>query len=229
MGAPGRVTLLDPTTTWWHGTADMKEQFGTDADPVALHGLPVQPVIGENDTDAAGLAPDDERRPVPAGTNRIERINALRANWHEHGIDARLDIVPGTGHNHFAVLPAVQRFLETHVSTSSPPCTGGPTAVTHHRLGPQITQLMAHHSPTPRRTPRPEGARPSAVSSTAPPTDRLHERDFVSLTDRGHERCRGERLARQAWLARAMQEHGPEEEVRAVITAMARLDKVAQA
>jgi hypothetical protein len=96
----------------------MKEQFGTDADPAALRGLPVQLVIGENDTDAAELAPDDERRPVPGGTNRMERINALRANWREHGIDARLDIVPGTGHHHFAVLPAVQQFLETQVSAS---------------------------------------------------------------------------------------------------------------
>jgi poly(3-hydroxybutyrate) depolymerase len=121
VGAPGRVTLLDPTTTWWHGTADMTERFGTDADPAALHGLPVQLVIGENDTDAAELAPDDERRPVTAGANRMERINALRANWREHGIDARLDIVPGSGHDHFAVLPAVQRFLERHVSASPRP------------------------------------------------------------------------------------------------------------
>ncbi|MFE6286426.1 poly(aspartic acid) hydrolase [Streptomyces sp. NPDC057877] len=118
VGAPGRVTFLDPTTAWWHGTADMKEQFGTDADPAALRGLPVQLVIGENDTDAAELAPDDGPGAASSGTNRTERIHALRANWREHGFDTRLDIVPGTGHQHFAVLPAVQRFLATQVSTS---------------------------------------------------------------------------------------------------------------
>ncbi|MFJ8148708.1 MarR family transcriptional regulator [Streptomyces sp. NPDC096048] len=54
-------------------------------------------------------------------------------------------------------------------------------------------------------------------------------RQFVSLTDRGRERHRGDSLARQTWLAGALQEYGTEEEVRAVITAMALLDKIAQA
>ncbi|MEU1252552.1 PHB depolymerase family esterase [Streptomyces chartreusis] len=111
VGAPGRVTLLDPTTTWWHGTSDAKEQFGIEVDPAALRGLPVQLVIGENDTGSAELAPPDARGPAPAGSNRSERIHALHANWREHGIDARLDTVPDTAHDHFAVLPTVQRFL----------------------------------------------------------------------------------------------------------------------
>lgn len=120
VGAPGRVTLLDPTAHWWRGTADMAEQFGTDADPAVLRGLPVQLVIGEQDTDAGELAPDGDGT-APAGTHRIDRINALRANWREHGIDTRLDIVPGTGHRHVEVLPVVQEFLEAHVSASPRP------------------------------------------------------------------------------------------------------------
>jgi DNA-binding MarR family transcriptional regulator len=54
-------------------------------------------------------------------------------------------------------------------------------------------------------------------------------RQVVSATARGRERKRGDQRARQTWLARALQEHGSEEELRAVITAMALLDKVAQA
>ncbi|MDH6514224.1 poly(3-hydroxybutyrate) depolymerase [Streptomyces sp. SAI-135] len=121
VGAPGRVTLLDPTTTWWHGTADLKDQFGTAADAAALRGLPVQLVVGENDTDATELAPDNGTLSGATGTDRVGRINALRANWRAHGIDARLDIVPGAGHNHFAVLPTVQRFLEAQVRAPEVP------------------------------------------------------------------------------------------------------------
>jgi DNA-binding MarR family transcriptional regulator len=53
-------------------------------------------------------------------------------------------------------------------------------------------------------------------------------RQVVSATARGREQKRGDQRARQTWLARALQEHGSEEELRAVVTAMALLDKVTQ-
>ncbi|GAA1752923.1 MULTISPECIES: MarR family transcriptional regulator [Streptomonospora] len=51
----------------------------------------------------------------------------------------------------------------------------------------------------------------------------------VSLTEAGREYRQDDRRARQAWLARALQEHGDDEEIRAVVTAMALLDRVARA
>lgn len=84
-----------------------------------------------------------------------------------------------------------------------------------------------------------EGVRPQSMAKTvialekAGLVDRSRDpddgrRQLVSLTERGRERRKGDRLARQAWLARALQEHGTEEELRAVVTAMALLDRVAQ-
>ncbi|MFB8773938.1 poly(aspartic acid) hydrolase [Streptomyces broussonetiae] len=116
VGAPGRVTLADPGTPWWHGTADAEELFGTGPGLAALRDVPVQLVIGEQDTGTAGLAPPDERGSDPAAGNRTDLIHALRANWRTHGIDARLDTVPGAGHDHFGVLPAVQRFLAARLA-----------------------------------------------------------------------------------------------------------------
>ncbi|MEV1022076.1 MarR family transcriptional regulator [Streptomyces sp. NPDC050264] len=54
-------------------------------------------------------------------------------------------------------------------------------------------------------------------------------RQLVSLTRPGRERGRGVRRARQEWLARALQEHGTEEQLQAVITAMELIDEVTQA
>ncbi|MFD5572921.1 MFS transporter [Streptomyces cadmiisoli] len=116
VGAPGHVTLLEPTTTWWQGTADTDEQFGITTDPAALRDLPIQLIIGELDTGTAELPPHAARESAPAPGSRTDRIHALRENWIAHGIDARLDTVPGTGHDHIAVLPAVQKFLAAHLA-----------------------------------------------------------------------------------------------------------------
>ncbi|MGW1029351.1 MarR family winged helix-turn-helix transcriptional regulator [Streptomyces sp. NPDC002577] len=53
-------------------------------------------------------------------------------------------------------------------------------------------------------------------------------RQLVTVTDQGRERRAGDRQAREAWLARALQERGTPEQVQAVIAAMALLDEVAQ-
>ncbi|MHC3474755.1 alpha/beta hydrolase family protein [Streptomyces sp. 7R007] len=111
VGAPGRVTLIDSTSPWWRGTADMEKLFGVEMDLTALRDLPVQFIIGEQDTGTADFAPVSETSPVPVGKNRIENINDLRANWQAYGITSRFDTVPGVAHNQFGVLPAVQEFL----------------------------------------------------------------------------------------------------------------------
>lgn len=54
-------------------------------------------------------------------------------------------------------------------------------------------------------------------------------RQVVSATALGRAYKEGGRRARQAWLARTLRERGTEEEIHAVITAMALLDRVAEA
>ncbi|MFE6887314.1 poly(aspartic acid) hydrolase [Streptomyces sp. NPDC057694] len=120
VGAPGRVTLLDPTRPWWQGTADVQELFGTTAaSPSAMRRLPVQMIVGELDTATDGLAPAGQR-PAPAtGTNRAEYLRALYENWREAGIDAQLDTVPGVAHDQLGVLPAVKSFFADRIATQS--------------------------------------------------------------------------------------------------------------
>ncbi|MGW5640429.1 MarR family winged helix-turn-helix transcriptional regulator [Streptomyces sp. NPDC003832] len=85
-----------------------------------------------------------------------------------------------------------------------------------------------------------EGVRPQSMAKivialeksglvTRSPDPQDGRRQLVTLTDRGRERGTGDRLARQAWLAQALLDHATEDELRAVITAMALLDRVAQA
>jgi DNA-binding MarR family transcriptional regulator len=82
-----------------------------------------------------------------------------------------------------------------------------------------------------------EGVRPQSVASTIgvleakgligrAPDPEDGRRSIITLTDAGREQDRGNREAREAWLARELQQRMTEEERRTVIAAMALLDRL---
>ncbi|MFC1436384.1 alpha/beta fold hydrolase [Streptacidiphilus sp. N1-3] len=101
IGAPGRVTLLDATAEWPHGTSDLPARFGAEARPESLSTIPIQLLIGELDCQPHPLTP----------LNGTESILLLRDNLLTHGISPVLDIVPGAAHSGYALLPAATAFL----------------------------------------------------------------------------------------------------------------------
>ncbi|MBO3752659.1 MarR family transcriptional regulator [Streptosporangiaceae bacterium NEAU-GS5] len=64
------------------------------------------------------------------------------------------------------------------------------------------------------------------VERTRDPED--GRRQLISVTERGRERRLDDRRAREAWLARALQEHCTEAQLRTIIEAMTLVDAVAQ-
>lgn len=108
IGAPGRITRIDPDVPWWQGTADLRERFGKDLDLAALREVPVQMVVGAEDTETWEIAEPD----IDAGGDtRVARLRTLRDNFEAHGIGVRFDLVPGIAHKGLAVQPRVQEFL----------------------------------------------------------------------------------------------------------------------
>ncbi|WP_020389322.1 hypothetical protein [Kribbella catacumbae] len=116
IGAPGAVTLLDDGLPWPAGIADTDEVFGRKVDPAALRAIPVQLVIGADDTCTDAIAADSAHPAWIQGVNdagvpRTQRIDALRVCLEDHGVTVTHDIVPAARHHAPAVFPDVQAFF----------------------------------------------------------------------------------------------------------------------
>lgn len=116
IGAPGSVTLLDPTRDWWVGTRNMAELFGTAPDIEAMRKVAVQMIVGAADLEtweithqpgSASWMPDANH----AGVNRPERLDRLRRNFEEHHIDVRFDLVPNMPHDGLKAVSRVEDFF----------------------------------------------------------------------------------------------------------------------
>jgi len=115
IGAPGRVTLLDPERRWWLGTGGFADLFGRDVDLDALRRVRVQMVVGDRDTDTWEINNPGDTNWLDgaerAGATRIERLRTLREDYERHDIGVRFDLVPGVAHDGSGVLPAVKEFF----------------------------------------------------------------------------------------------------------------------
>ncbi len=108
VGAPGRITRIDPKTPWWQGTGDLRERFGVDLDLPALRQVQVQMIVGELDTQTWEIA---EPGIDAGGDTRIERLMTLRDNWQAHGVEVRFDLIAGMGHRGSHARPHVRTWF----------------------------------------------------------------------------------------------------------------------
>jgi poly(3-hydroxybutyrate) depolymerase len=114
IGAPGAVTLLDHERDWWVGVRNLAAEFEIEPDYAAMRQVPVQVVIGGEDTDDVTIQPEERRWMAganDAGVTRVARLAALRASFERQGIAVQHDIVPDVGHDGFTLLGPVKAFF----------------------------------------------------------------------------------------------------------------------
>lgn len=116
IGAPGSVTLLDPTRDWWVGTRNMADAFGAGPDIAAMRQVPVQMIVGAADLETweithrpggRNFMPDANH----AGATRPERLARLRSSFEAEGISVRFDLVPNMAHDGLRAVPRVEDFF----------------------------------------------------------------------------------------------------------------------
>lgn len=105
IGAPGRITLPDAGSTWWHGVGDLQGRFGRGLDTSAISRVPIQIVIGALDNDPAEVAPS------PGGADRLARAKSLRDGLRSLGATVQFDVVDAVGHVGAQAMPTVMRFI----------------------------------------------------------------------------------------------------------------------
>lgn len=117
IGAPGVVTLLDFDHDYWVGVRNFSDMFGRAIDLKTMREVAVQMVIGgdDNETWEIAMTPKSPLWMAGAdlmGSDRLERMEALKASFLRHGIAVRHDIVPGVAHGADGLGPAVNKFFD---------------------------------------------------------------------------------------------------------------------
>ncbi|UKZ86521.1 uncharacterized protein TrAFT101_002346 [Trichoderma asperellum] len=133
IGAPGSVTILDHSTSWPTGIADVKELFGKRIDINLIKQVKIQLVVGDADVEVHGgmefwiwlqkfkaaksadLSSNVEWNKTSNKEivqNRLGILKRLQALWQEDGIDAQLDIVDGARHESLKCQSRSLKFLQ---------------------------------------------------------------------------------------------------------------------
>lgn len=116
IGAPGSVTLLDPSRDWWVGTRNMAELFGVTPDIEAMRQVKVQMIVGAADLETWEITHrQGGRNWMPdanhAGATRPERLARLRKSFEDAGVSVQFDLVPNMAHDGLRAVPRVQDFF----------------------------------------------------------------------------------------------------------------------
>lgn len=116
IAAPGTVTLADANTPWWVGTSDMEYLLGAPLRPEIMRNVPVQLVIGADDTLPDGTMVGKKSTFWMDGINdsghtRMERLNNLANNLSSIGVKTEIAIVPDTGHEGGKIQAPVKDFF----------------------------------------------------------------------------------------------------------------------
>jgi len=117
IGAPGNVTLIDDRRDWWVGTRTLKQEFGVELDLAEMRKVPVQMIVGSEDTETWEITVQPDSPAWMEGINdsgvtRIDRLATLKANYEKHGISVRHDIIEGLGHAGPRAMAPVIDFFE---------------------------------------------------------------------------------------------------------------------
>ena len=121
VGAPGMVTLLDAARPWHCGVAGMEAVFGQPLARDAMRAVPVQMIIGAEDTETWEITIKEESRywmdgVNDAGRTRIDRLGALRRSFEESGIRVAYEEVPGVGHDGYGIVEPVKAFFAVELA-----------------------------------------------------------------------------------------------------------------
>ena len=127
IGAPGRVTSLDPEREWPKGIKDVEKLFGLVVDVETIQQVKIQLVVGADDNIVHGneafwewlrTASSHEAGHTNPGNaedirvGRLETLKTLHAQWKTQGIEAQLDIVRAVAHESAGVQSVVLEFID---------------------------------------------------------------------------------------------------------------------
>lgn len=122
IGAPGVITLPEPTLSWWRGVADMHSLFARQWQPEQIARVRILLIAGADDleTDEIAIIPDSPlwREDLQQlGSTRVARLQELAASLQRQSIPFELQWLPGVGHDARPLAPAVNHFFHQYLQS----------------------------------------------------------------------------------------------------------------
>jgi hypothetical protein len=120
IGAPGSITLLDTQYKWWVGTKDVEELTGSPVNYDALRALPVHLICGRDDNlpfeiySPAEMEMTEEAY-LRYGRQRVERLERLRSDYENAGMNVCADLVENAAHAPDELIALITKFFAPFV------------------------------------------------------------------------------------------------------------------
>lgn len=126
IGAPGRLTALDPQRDWPEGVGNVRDVFEKDVDVEAIKKVAVLACVGAEDggvSDGAGgkakarleVKGEVYGSEEKIGLTRVDRLREMVDEWKQVPLDVEFQVVSGAKHEMEKVHVVVEPFMVTHV------------------------------------------------------------------------------------------------------------------
>ncbi|MCV0427447.1 MAG: hypothetical protein K5905_18465 [Roseibium sp.] len=117
IAAPGTISIPGLRDSWWRGTHDLQERFGSEFSLEQFSRIRFQLLVGAADTDETEILPARNSAYQNSvtefgGRNRVERLQTLHRALKDLNVSSEIELIPDVAHQLEPMFGRVLSFFE---------------------------------------------------------------------------------------------------------------------